>query len=137
MTPDETKKILAYMLAAWPNHKLDEMGALVWSEHLADIPADQAIDTARTLVDNNPWFPTVSEFRETWRRDSGQAQQYALPEPPGPRLPPEEVRARIAAMKGQIKRVDTVLGVAPPPGRRPFVPTINEDNDPANPQEAT
>ena len=64
MNRQEAGAVLALMTAAWPNQKITEQTARVWIDMLANVDPQVGIDTARQLIANDQWFPTVGGFLE-------------------------------------------------------------------------
>jgi hypothetical protein len=89
------------------------MGA-VWCDHLRDIPHDQALEVARSLVTDASRearrFPNVAEFRTRWRawqRAANVRQQAALDVP---RPSQEQRMAAVAEVRAMLAKVRTATG---------------------------
>lgn len=84
MTADEVDTVLAVLTAHWTSKRLTEEEVETWERHLAGFDFDVAADTAELLIDHQPHFPRISEFREAARtvgRRKAMAPVIALETP--------------------------------------------------------
>ena len=83
MTALEVQKILARLLGAFPQMKLDDAATLVYAEAISRFDADVALFAAKQLIDHCDRFPTVSQLVTTCKAEQRrlEAMRPALPAP--------------------------------------------------------
>ncbi len=64
MSPLEIKKLVAVLVAAYPNSKISEESVGVYVRMLADLDYPAANAAVEQLLASSKWMPTVSEIRE-------------------------------------------------------------------------
>jgi hypothetical protein len=66
MTREETARVLAVMMAKWPNHPIPNPEATAAAYHLAleDVPYDAAMAAAAAWMKRSRFFPAACELRE-------------------------------------------------------------------------
>lgn len=64
MTKTEVAKLVAVLLAAFPNAKASAQTSTVYETLLADLDADAAAAAVQRLIGTSRWMPTVAEIRE-------------------------------------------------------------------------
>ena len=83
MTALEVQKILARLLGAFPQMKLDDAATLVYAEAISRFDADVALFAAKQLIDHCDRFPTVSQLVTTCKAEQRrlEAMRPSLPAP--------------------------------------------------------
>ncbi len=71
MTTAQTYLVIATLKAGYPHHDVSEESIKLWTQLLADLDSDYAIEAAKRIVVTAKWFPTIAEFRAEVLRDSG------------------------------------------------------------------
>lgn len=66
MTREETARVLAVLMAKWPNHPVPNPEATAAAYHLAldDVPYDAAMAAAAAWMKRSRFFPAACELRE-------------------------------------------------------------------------
>lgn len=66
MTVEETARLLAVLMAKWPNHPIPSPAATAAAYHLAldDLPYEAAMAAARLWMRRSRFFPAACELRE-------------------------------------------------------------------------
>lgn len=65
MTPAQTAKLVAVLMAAYPNAKISDEASTVYERMLADLDYATANAAVERLLATSKWIPTVAEIRET------------------------------------------------------------------------
>lgn len=102
MTTAEAGQVLAFLNAAFPRDALEPESAAIWVREIASLrDATAAQAAARTIGRNGDRFPTLKEFRATYRTEHETLMSgRQLAEPVGAPPPPEAV-AMLARMRTQ------------------------------------
>lgn len=104
MNVQETAGVLAYLGSAWPNWDMSDDNADVWGGELAPLNADVARDTARNLVRQCKFPPSIAEFLEEYRRIMhANVVTRPLPELPEGEDVPFDAPAEFAALREKLK----------------------------------
>ncbi len=77
MTRDDIKKILGLLMAAYPQHKIQDLRAVVDAYYmgLSDYQLTAIEQAVKTIIRSNKYFPSVMEIREV----VDQSTKYTIP----------------------------------------------------------
>lgn len=104
MTAAEVSEIITGLCAAY-GHELTDAAAQVWLDELEPLDFSAAETAAKTLRREHKKFPTVADFFAVYRAARPPdpfPTREALEQRVDSRLPPEELHARIDAMKAKL-----------------------------------
>jgi hypothetical protein len=90
MTREEVKIIVGLLMAAYPQHKIADLGAVVDAYYmgLSDYPITAIEQAVKFIIRNNKYFPSVAEIRGVVE----QTTKYTIPRYDPMALRGEEVR---------------------------------------------
>lgn len=66
MTPNETDRIIALIVSAWPHANMPAPTMALWAQKLAPFDAVLATQTVSALMDTCRYLPTWAEFLERY-----------------------------------------------------------------------
>lgn len=77
MNRQEADKILAYLLAAYPENKLEEASFVIWHDFLTAFPYEVAQEACKAYISQgSKFFPAIGEFiklcDEIWQKQETQ-----------------------------------------------------------------
>lgn len=84
MTFQDATTVLGLLTAAWPNQDMPAETAELWIGMLSELDVDDAKSSARTVIRNDQWFPSIARFIQVAEaakhaRENRFAAQRGLP----------------------------------------------------------
>lgn len=98
MTPENVTALLDHLAAAYPTAKGEPDTALIWLQHLNELPVADARDAAYRWIEREKWMPRIAEFVAECRdvaRERYQADLAARALPPAPPVAQSDAKANL------------------------------------------
>ncbi len=62
MTPQEASKLVAMLLAAYPNARVPDGTVVLYESILVELDRDRCVEAVRKIIKSSKFFPTVAEI---------------------------------------------------------------------------
>lgn len=111
MTPVEASKLVAMLMAAYPNARVPDGTVVVYESFLVELEVGRAAKAVHTIIRSSKFMPTVAEIVTAYDGEKAAEEipyhRPFLPPRRGPRMKPQETREAIgealAALEGRRK----------------------------------
>lgn len=79
MTPEERDRVMAQLLAIWPNPTMGDATRIVWNDFITSLSAQRSMNALKTLQRTSRHRPAQSDFYECYAAEPSDSR--ALPRP--------------------------------------------------------
>lgn len=62
MTPQQASKLVAMLLAAYPNARVPDGTVVLYESILVELDRDRCVEAVRKIIKTNKFFPTIAEI---------------------------------------------------------------------------
>lgn len=101
MTPLEASKVLAMLMAAYPNARVPDGTVALYESFLVELERDRCVRAVRGIITTSKFMPTIAEIVTAYRGEKGGEgegepyQQPFLPPKRGRCMRPAELKTAI------------------------------------------
>jgi hypothetical protein len=127
VTPLEASKVLAMLMAAYPNARVPDGTVALYESFLVEYDRDRCVRAVRTIITTSKFMPTIAEIVTAYEGQAAATDEVPYhrrfrPPRERPRMKPREVQAVIAAALKAMEQSPATAPAESGPGPDPKEP---------------